>query len=190
MASHDYHGSEQSHYAQDEISSLPNAHGHHHNDSVRSLDGAAAQASSLGSAYSNPSGASLDNTQYGLDSHKTGSGLDNEGYSTEPTSAVSHNDAYPSFPISADEYAADDIGRLGPGGSIMGSGNGYGIGDDESRIMATHDGVEVQPELDNYVEDVVQPGFDEAILRALCDMDVRKIPSVHNRPSTHKLHHD
>ncbi|KAF8318676.1 RhoGAP-domain-containing protein [Clavulina sp. PMI_390] len=28
------------------------------------------------------------------------------------------------------------------------------------------------PDADNYVEDVVQPGFDEAILRALCDMDV------------------
>ena len=26
--------------------------------------------------------------------------------------------------------------------------------------------------MDTYVEDVVQPGFDEAILRALCDMDV------------------
>lgn len=29
-------------------------------------------------------------------------------------------------------------------------------------------------EVDTYVEDVVQPGFDEAILRALCDMDVSR----------------
>jgi hypothetical protein len=54
---------------------------------------------------------------------------------------------------------------------VDGSGSDYGA-EEESRTMLP-DESEPQAELDNYVEDVVQPGFDEAILRALCDMDVR-----------------
>ena len=170
MASVDYHSSEQSHYTRDDVSSSSHPHGINHPDSVRSPEGAAL-SSSLGSAYSNPSGLSLDDAHYNVEPHRTGSALDNE-YSTDPSSAISQNDPLSPFGASANEYAPDNSGGLVHSHQLGMGGDSYGIEDDESRTMATHDGVEVQPELDNYVEDVVQPGFDEAILRALCDMDV------------------
>lgn len=66
----------------------------------------------------------------------------------------------------------------GPGGEFTmvsregGDYDDYGADEDAANMLLGDN--EPLPELDNYVEDVVQPGFDEAILRALCDMDVRR----------------
>lgn len=160
----DYRENERSNYARDDLSS--NQHSNISSEPALS----SMSASGLGTTYSLGSGASPDEQPYISESLRTDSALDDGQYGSLPKSAFSPPDAQ----AYANDFANDDPDRLGPSPELIRRGDDYGAEDDESRTMALRDALEAQPDLDNYVEDVVQPGFDEAILRALCDMDVSR----------------
>jgi hypothetical protein len=152
----DYHD-DRSNYTHDDLSSA--SHGYHltsGNGSTQTSAAGAAMAEPYTYMSSNPSGYT--DQSYHISSHPTGS-------ATEHEREINHNLSDPALNDgSGGEYTM--VPR-----HVGESGSDYAV-EEESGTMLQDD-TEPQAELDNYVEDVVQPGFDEAILRALCDMDVR-----------------
>jgi hypothetical protein len=97
------------------------------------------------------------------------------GGTTERSSHDSQRDAQ-----SALGRAPTSVSRLSSE-SIEG-GDGSRTAHRTSRETTVVDGQSLPASIDVYVEDVVQPGFDEAILRALCDMDVSLYSHCRSRP--------
>lgn len=151
----DYHD-DRSNFTHDAISST--SHGYHMSSGNSSAPAPAAGAVLAEPyAFMSPSPSGYTEQSYYINSHPTGSAADHERELNSNHSDPALNDG------TGGEYTM--VSR-----HIGESGSDYGVGEESRAILP--DETEPQAELDNYVEDVVQPGFDEAILRALCDMDV------------------
>lgn len=171
----DYHdvGDRSATYAlQDE-----STHGHNlagPGDSLSNGTGSGVLSSSIGSymppypsmtSSSSPPTSAYDPTAPGGQSYGSSSDVNAHPTGGALTRSESASDHY----NGASEYASQAGGGVGEYEDEYG---GPDIMDDPRGLAEEY--VEPPPEQDNYVEDVVQPGFDEAILRALCDMDVRE----------------
>lgn len=153
----DYHD-DRSNFTHDDAGS--HSHGYHMTSGNSSTAAAAASAILAEPyPYMSPSPSGYADQSYYVNSQPAGSATDHERELN-----LNHNLSDPSLNDgTGGEYTMVPRHVAGPGSDY---------GEEESRTMLP-DESEPQAEPDNYVEDVVQPGFDEAILRALCDMDVR-----------------
>lgn len=164
----DYHDADRSNYAYDDVD--PNRGAQNMNpmtgDSSYAPSGVARDPT-YGASYpansSSPSG--YDGRDYLSEAHLTGSTAANNSEHEQQQ----HHASFPpdsSYNGAPGEHDTESPRRAGE------YDEGYDLVEDKGDLALLEE-TEPQPELDNYVEDVVQPGFDEAVLRALCDMDVR-----------------